>query len=130
VAGIRIVKRATFPRHRPLGGSITSVSTYRTIQEVEEAYLRQHPDEIESYLTVLFEEYAKDGDTTALLSSLRIVGRVMGVSRLAASAGLSRKGLQKVLSGEGNPRFESVMAILHAMGYRLVPQKLDATSTP
>jgi probable addiction module antidote protein len=104
--------------------------TYRTIGEVEEDYLRTHPEEIESYLTVLFEEYARDGDTAALLSSLRSVGRVLGVSRLAASAGLSRKGLQKALSEEGNPHFESVTAILHAMGYRLVPQKLEATPRP
>jgi probable addiction module antidote protein len=104
--------------------------TYRTIQEVEEEYLRTHPDEIETYLTVLFEEYAKDGDTASLLSSLRTIGRVVGISQLAASAGLSRKGLQKALSEEGNPRFESVTAILHALGYRLVPQKLDAAPTP
>jgi probable addiction module antidote protein len=103
---------------------------YRTIGEVEEDYLRTHPEEIEEYLTVLFEEYAQHGDTAALLSSLRAVGRVLGVSRLAASAGLSRKGLQKALSEEGNPYFESVNAILHAMGYCLVPQKLTDTPRP
>ena len=101
---------------------------YRTIGEVEEAYLRTHPEEIEEYLTLLFEEYAQNGETATLLSSLRAVGRVLGVSRLAASAGLSRKGLQKALSEEGNPYFESVNAIINAMGYYLVPQKL--TDTP
>ena len=103
---------------------------YRTIGEVEEAYLRTHPEEIEEYLTLLFEEYAQNGETAALLSSLRAVGRVLGVSRLAASAGLSRKGLQKALSEEGNPYFESVNAILHSMGYYLVPQKLTDTPRP
>jgi probable addiction module antidote protein len=101
--------------------------TYRTIGEVEEDYLRTHPEDIEAYLTVLFEEYARDGDTAALLSSLRTIGRVVDVSCLAASAGLSRKGLQKALSEEDDPHFASVTAILHAMGYRLVPQKLEAT---
>jgi len=104
--------------------------TYRTIGEVEEDYLRQHPEEIEDYLTVLFETYAQDGDTAALLSSLRTIGRVLGVSRLAESAGLSRKGLQKALSEEGNPQFESVNAIIHAMGYRLMPQKIDPSPRP
>ena len=52
------------------------------------------------------------------------------IDRLAASAGLSRKGLQKVLSEEGNPYFESVNAIIHAMGYYLVPQKLTDTPRP
>ncbi|MEX2492265.1 MAG: hypothetical protein WD425_10940 [Nitrospirales bacterium] len=47
----------------------------RTFDQVEEEYYREHPDEIESYLKVCFEEYAKDGATSALLSSLRMVGR-------------------------------------------------------
>jgi hypothetical protein len=42
---------------------------YRTIGEVEEKYLRNHPEEIDDYLTVLFDDYAESGDTAALLSS-------------------------------------------------------------
>jgi probable addiction module antidote protein len=101
---------------------------YRTLSEVTEDYLRKCPDEIDDYITVLFDEYAESGDAAALLSSLRIVSRVKGVSQIAEVAGLSRKGLQKALSENGNPQFSSVNAILHAMGYRLTPQKLAATS--
>ncbi|WP_404784931.1 addiction module antidote protein [Altericista sp. CCNU0014] len=97
---------------------------HRTIGEVEEEYLRKHPDEIDDYITVLFDEYAESGDAAALLSSLRIVSRVKGVSQIAEVSGLSRKGLQKALSENGNPQFSSVNAILKAMGYRLAPQKL------
>ena len=49
------------------------------------------------------------------------------MSRIAEAAGMSRKGLQKALSEEGNPEFASVNAIMHAMGYRLAPQKLDSS---
>lgn len=101
------------------------MSRYRTLGEVEETYLHDHPDEVDDYITVLFEEYAESGDTAALLASLRVVSRVKGVSRIAETAGLSRKGVQKALSEEGNPRFESINAILHAMGYCLTPQKLS-----
>lgn len=97
---------------------------YRSIDDVTEEYFREHPDEIDDYITELFEEYAQDGDTAALLSSLRVISRVKGVSRIAESAGLSRKGVQKALSEDGHPKFESVNAILHSMGYRLAPQKL------
>jgi DNA-binding phage protein len=38
---------------------------------------------------------------------------------------MSRQGLQKALSVNGNPRLESVNSIMHALGYRLAPQKLD-----
>jgi probable addiction module antidote protein len=100
------------------------MSNYRTIGEVEEEYLRNHPEEIDDYLTVLFDEYAESSDTSALLASLRVVGRLKGVSHLADVSGLSRQGVQKALSENGNPQFSSVNAILHAMGYRLTPQKL------
>jgi probable addiction module antidote protein len=100
------------------------MSNYRTIREVEEEYLRNHPEEIDDYITVLFDEYAESGDTSSLLASLRVVGRVKGVSHLAEVSGLSRQGVQKALSENGNPQFSSVNAILHAMGYRLTPQKL------
>lgn len=105
------------------------MSNYRTIGEVEETYLRDHPEEVDDYITVLFDEYAESGDTAALLSSLRVVCRIKGISRIAEVSGLSRKGVQKVLSENGNPQFASVNAIMHAMGYRLTPQKLP-TSTP
>ena len=97
---------------------------YRNIDDITEEYLRDHPDEIDDYITELFEEYSQDGDIATLLSSLRVISRVKGVSFIAEASGLSRKGVQKALSEEGNPKFESVNSILHAMGYRLAPQKL------
>lgn len=101
---------------------------YRTLGEVTEDYLSKCPEEIDDYIMVLFDEYAKRGDAAALLSSLWSVSRVKGVSQIAEVAGLSRKGLQKALSENGNPQFSSVNAILHAMGYRLTPQKLAVTN--
>ena len=104
------------------------MSKYRTIGEVEEEYLRNHPEEVDDYIAVLFDEYAESGDTVALMTSLRVVSRVKGVSRIAETSGLSRKGVQKALSENGNPQFGSVNAIMHAMGYRLTPQKLSSRS--
>lgn len=56
------------------------MSNYRTISEIEEEYLRNHLDEVDDYITVLFDEFAESGDTSSLLSSLRVVSRVKGVS--------------------------------------------------
>lgn len=99
--------------------------TYRTLDQVDEEYYRNHPDEIDGYLAVAFEEYAKDGCTPALLSSLRMIARVKGVSTIAQESGITRNGVQKALSEQGNPRFESVNLIIAAMGYCLMPQRLD-----
>jgi len=97
---------------------------HRRFGEVEEEYFLLHPDEIDDYITIIFEEHAKDGDTGSLLSSLRRVSRVRGVSEISRETGLTRNGIQKALSREGSPKFESVVAIMHAMGYRLTPEKI------
>ena len=100
--------------------------TYRTFDQANEEYYRVHPDEIDSYLETAFEEYAIDGDTAALLSSLRMIARVKGVSALADESGLTRNGVQKALSEQAQPGFETINSIVHAMGYGFTLQKLDA----
>ena len=102
------------------------MKNYREFTDVEETYFRDHPEEIDDYINLIFEEYAQDSDTGALLSSLRVLSRVKGVTKIAEESGLSRKGVQKALSEKGNPALASVNAIMHAMGYRLSPQKLNA----
>lgn len=101
---------------------------YRTLDEVEEGYLRTHPEELDDYITIIFEEYAQDGDMGALLASLRTVSRVKGITAIAEETGMTRNGGQKVLTETRSPRFESVNAIIHAMGYSLMPHKLHTAA--
>ena len=42
------------------------MANYRTIREVKEEYLRNHLDEIDDYITVIFDDYAESGDTVSL----------------------------------------------------------------
>ena len=98
---------------------------YRTLDEVTEEYFRDHPEEIEDFLTENFEQYARDGDSAALLSALRIVARVKSISAIAEEIGMTRHGLQKALSAKGNPRLDNISSIMRAMGYRLMPQKVE-----
>jgi len=100
----------------------------QTFVEYEEAYYREHPEEIDSYLKTIFEEWANDGDTGALLVSLRTISRVKGVSAIAEETGISRQGIQHALSEKGNPRLENVHAIMKAMGYCLMPEKLEISA--
>ncbi len=99
---------------------------YRTLDEVTEDYYSTHPEEIEEFLQITFEEYAKDNDTGALLSALRIISRAKGMTAMADEIGMTRQGLQKALSVNGNPRLDNINAIMHSLGYRLIPQKLDS----
>ena len=58
------------------------------------------------------------------ISSLRVIAKVKGISNIADEIGITRQGLQKALSGKGNPRLENISAIMYAMGYQLMPQKI------
>lgn len=104
------------------------MNNLRTFREVEEEYFRTHPQEIDDYLILIFDEYAQDGDLASLLASLRVISRVKGVTAIAEESGMTRKGVQKALSEKGNPKFESISIILQAMGYRLVPQRFGTVS--
>jgi probable addiction module antidote protein len=99
--------------------------TYRTIDQIDEEYYRKNPDQIDSYLKTCFEEYAKDGCTPALLSSLRMIARVKGISAIAEETGITRNGIQKALSEDGNPRLDNINSIMKALGYHLAPKKIE-----
>ena len=101
--------------------------SYRTIDQVEEEYYRNHPDEIDSYLVTAFEEFAADGHTPALLSSLRMIARVKGISALAKQSGITRNGIQKALSEEAKPGFDTINTIVNAMGYGITLQRMEHT---
>ena len=98
---------------------------YRTIDQVEEEYYRKRPEEIDSYLQTVFEEYSEDGCTSALLSSLRMIARVKGISKLATQSGMTRNGIQKALSEQAKPGFDTINTIIKAMGYGITLKKMD-----
>ena len=55
------------------------MTEYRTLDEISVEYFNQHPEEIDDYLNEVFADYAQDGDSAALLSSLRVIARVKGI---------------------------------------------------
>ena len=103
------------------------MNKYRTLDNLEESYFRDHPEEIDHYVAEIFAAYAADGDSAALLASLRVIAKVKGITQLAKQTGMTRQGLQKALSNKGNPRLDNVNAIMGALGYRLAPEKITIT---
>jgi probable addiction module antidote protein len=101
------------------------MTNYRTLDNLEESYFRDHPQEIDSYVAEIFSEYATDGDSSALLASLRVIAKVKGITQLAKQTGMTRQGLQKALSSKGNPRLDNVNSIMSALGYRLTAEKIN-----
>lgn len=60
------------------------------------------------------------GDDSAFIAAaLGTIARARGMSNLARETGLTREGLYKALSPEGNPEFSTVMKVIRALGLRL-----------
>ena len=53
---------------------------------------------------------------TRCIAALNDIARAGNMSRLAREAGMSREGLYKALSEDGNPSFATVMRITRALG--------------
>ena len=75
------------------------------------------PEEIAAYLEACIEE--ADGDAAFVAKALGDIARAKGMSQVARDAGLSRESLYKALSGERNPRLDTVLRVVGALGLRL-----------
>lgn len=58
-------------------------------------------------------------DPEFLKSSLRRLSETEGMTRLAEKVGMSRQGLYKALSDDGDPKLSTVMKILDSLGLRI-----------
>ncbi|MGH8118336.1 MAG: addiction module antidote protein [Rhodanobacteraceae bacterium] len=76
-------------------------------------------DDLPGYLA----EVMADGDTRALPLALRDAADVLGMAELARRTGLNRETLYRTLSENGNPRLDTLHAILAAFGMRLTIAK-------
>lgn len=83
----------------------------------EESLIKSLKDkkEAELYLNAALEE----GDRESFLLALYHVAKAHGLSRLAEKARLHRVSLHKMLSPGGNPKFESILRLIQASGFRL-----------
>jgi len=66
-----------------------------------------------------FEQVEKTGDPRLILAALGDIARARNMSQLARQAGLTRPGLYKALSVEGNPSFDTINRVAEALGLRI-----------
>lgn len=59
------------------------------------------------------------GDGSLIRAALGDIARARGMSRVSRDAGMSREGLYRALSAEGNPEFATVMRVMRALGLHL-----------
>ncbi len=77
-------------------------------------YLNNEED-IVAYLEAVMEE----GEPGLIAAALGDVARARNLSQLARDVGMSRQGLDKALSREGNPSLATVLKVARALGLRL-----------
>lgn len=85
-------------------------------------YLKSEKD-LALYLDACFKE---GGDDPAFIAAaLGDVARAKGISELAEKTGMTRPGLYKALSKDGNPSFAAVLKVIRAMGleFHVAPQR-------
>lgn len=75
------------------------------------------PEDARLYLEACAEE--DPGDGSLIRAALNDIARAGNMSRLAREIGMSREGLYKALSENGNPSFATVMRIARAMGMQV-----------
>ena len=74
-------------------------------------------EDVAAYLNACVEE---GGDDPAFLAhALGIVARARNISQLARDTGMTREGLYRALSANGNPSFATVSKVSRALGYRM-----------
>ena len=69
------------------------------------------------YLDACLEE--DPGDGSLIRAALGDIARARGMTQLAHDTGLTREGLYKALSTEGNPAFSTIFKVIRALGVKL-----------
>ncbi|MYZ51673.1 addiction module antidote protein [Malikia spinosa] len=75
------------------------------------------PDEqaIAEYMSLVLE----DGDQDELIRALGHIAKARGMTEIAKTSGLTREALYKALRPGSQPRFDTILKVIHALGLRL-----------
>jgi probable addiction module antidote protein len=87
-------------------------------------YLKDDEDMAE-----LLQAAMDDGDVAVLAEALGALVRARGVALVAQDAGLQRETLYKALRSDAQPRMDTIVRVLRAvgLGFRIVPLKKKRT---
>ena len=84
------------------------------------------PDDVAGYLEAVFE----DGDAALIKHALGVAARAKGMTKVSKATGLTREALYKALQADGDPKLSTFIAVMRALGMRLVAKSADAAAAP
>lgn len=70
-------------------------------------------------MALYLEACLEENDPALVAAALGDIARARGMAQLARDTGLTREGLYKALSADGNPSFATVMKVMQALGFSL-----------
>ena len=89
------------------------------------ARLKRDPEFAVEYLKVALEEATDEEGHYVLLSAIRQIAQAHGIAKIARAAGIKRESLSRALSAKGNPRFDTLHVVVHAMGLQLTIERVQ-----
>ncbi|MDR1015268.1 MAG: putative addiction module antidote protein [Coriobacteriales bacterium] len=87
----------------------------RTAAKWDTAEFLVSDEDVVAYLNAALE----DGDQALVAAALGNIARARGMTQLAKETGITRDGLYKALSPDGNPSFNTVQRVVKALGLKL-----------
>ena len=97
---------------------------YKNNPKVRDFDIANYLDSEKAMAEYLNMEFAS-GDSHYIKLALANIARARNMSKLAKDSGISRTGLYKALSTDGNPEYGTIQKIVNALNLRImvVPQK-------
>ncbi|GJM04046.1 MAG: hypothetical protein DHS20C09_00370 [marine bacterium B5-7] len=77
----------------------------------------QSDEDIRLYLEACFEEAGDD--PAFIVHALGVIARAKNMSQLSRDTGITREGLYKAFSADGNPTFATVSKVVKALGLQI-----------
>jgi probable addiction module antidote protein len=74
----------------------------------------------------LLSEALESGDALYITKALSVIVRSRGIAQVAREAGLSREGLYKAISTDGDPKLSTLLGLTKALGITLTAQAKKA----
>jgi probable addiction module antidote protein len=92
----------------------------RTLSTFDVAEYLNSPEVLAAYLSEAFA----DGDPALIAEALNAASRATGMAEVASKAGIAREALYKALRPGSQPRLETIMGVVKALGYKLVVEPI------
>ena len=77
-------------------------------------------EDVQLYLEACLEEGGDD--PSFIVHALGVIARAKNMSQLSRDTGISREGLYKAFSEDGNPTFATVTKVVKALGLQITVQ--------